>query len=176
MPSTQKLAIALLGTVLACASVQRPTLVGSTAPHLALHSAEGQPVELIEDGRPTLLVFFSSWCAPSRHEAPRLVELARRYSARGLRVVGVAVGEVEGDDGVRQFVEQAHVEFPIALATPAAMRAYGELSATPAVFLVGRGGKVEGQLAGMRQMSQLEGMLAALLGPDRTTSAALPAR
>ena len=131
----------------------------------------GGIVQLVEPGQPTLLVFFSSWCAPSRHEAPRLVDLARRYAPRGLRVIGVAIGEVEGKEGLARFAEEARVEFPIVLGSPAATRAYGEMPVTPTVLLVGKAGTVVGQLSGMRQMGQLEGMLDNMLNGVHASAA-----
>jgi thiol-disulfide isomerase/thioredoxin len=168
-------AAALAATVaLACAGGQRPPapppLVGTTAPSLKLRTLQGRKVQLVEPGQPTLLVFFSSWCAPSRHEAPRLQDLAHRYAARGLRVVGVAIGEVEGKEGPARFVEEASVEFPIALGSPEVARAYGEMPVTPTVLLVGREGTVVGQLSGMRQMRQLESMVARLVNGEQASA------
>jgi thiol-disulfide isomerase/thioredoxin len=39
--------------------------------------------------RYTLLIFWSTWCAPCMGELPHEVELANRYEAAGLRVIGI---------------------------------------------------------------------------------------
>ncbi len=42
------------------------------------------------------LNFFATWCGPCRVETPSIVALSKKYAARGLRVVGVDVGEDMG--------------------------------------------------------------------------------
>jgi peroxiredoxin len=141
---------------------KQPDLVGLSVPALELHTFDGQPVRLVEPGRPTLLVFLGTWCAPSRVEADRLVDLARRYQARGLRVVGVAVGETEGTEGVRRFAEQRDIPFPIVMGTPEARGAFGGTPVTPTAFVVGREGRIESQVVGMLEMSGLESAVSQL--------------
>lgn len=62
-------------------------LIGKPAPVLALAPlAAGGEAAVDPAGRPYLVNFFASWCAPCELEHPRLMELA----ALGVPVVGVA--------------------------------------------------------------------------------------
>jgi thiol-disulfide isomerase/thioredoxin len=138
-------------------------MVGRAAPALELSTFDGRRVQLVELGHPTLLVFMASWCAPSKAEAERVAELARRYRRRGLRVVGVAIGEDEGPEAVRRFVEQRNIPFPVVMGTPEARAAYGGTPVTPTVFIVGPEGRIERQVVGMREMGGLEAAVARLM-------------
>jgi thiol-disulfide isomerase/thioredoxin len=43
-------------------------------------------------GKPTVVVFWASWCGPCKKEAPEVVKLARSYGAR-VHILGVNAGE-----------------------------------------------------------------------------------
>ena len=138
-------------------------LVGQAAPALVLKTFDGRSLRLVEKGQPTLLVFLASWCAPCRAEADRLVDLERRFHPRGLRIVGVAIDEPEGPDAVRRFAEERGINFPIVMGTSETSRAYGGTPVTPTAFLVGKEGRIEGQVVGMREMSYLESAVERLI-------------
>ena len=64
-------------------------------------------------GSYVLLNFWATWCAPCRIEMPALERLHQELADRGLRVVGVDVGE-ETDD-VKRFVEETGITFEIVI-------------------------------------------------------------
>lgn len=71
-------------------------------------------------GKVTLVEIFGSWCPNCHDEAQYLAELERRYSASGLKVVGLAF-ELTGDfqrdaTQVRRYVERFDVGYPVLLA------------------------------------------------------------
>lgn len=65
------------------------------------------------DGRPTLVNFWATWCAPCIREMPLLQHLADRYAGR-LNVVGIAVDE---PGRVGEFVDRLGIEYPILIGT-----------------------------------------------------------
>ena len=71
-------------------------------------------------GRVRLIQLFGSWCPNCHDEAPYLVELDRRYRARGLSILGLAfelTGDLERDTRqVQRFKERYGVEYPILVA------------------------------------------------------------
>lgn len=75
-------------------AVPRP---GDPAPPFTLAGTDGKPLSLASlRGRPVYLNFFATWCGPCRVETPDIVALSKAYAGRGLRVVGIDVGEDPG--------------------------------------------------------------------------------
>ena len=88
----------LLATVLLLAApalaIPRP---GEAAPPFTLSTADGKTIgNAGVRGKPVYLNFFATWCGPCRVETPSIVALSKKYAARGLRVVGIDVGENAG--------------------------------------------------------------------------------
>jgi thiol-disulfide isomerase/thioredoxin len=89
---------------------------GDPMPEIALPGLDGRIVRLPEDfrGRPLLLNFWASWCAPCLEEMPALQRFAGEQ-AGNVRVVGIALDEAEA---VRGFLAHTPVDYPILLDSP----------------------------------------------------------
>lgn len=98
---------------------------------LALHTLRGRPV---------VLNFWASWCAPCRAEMPLLVRLHGVYRSRGVEFVGVDVEDDAAD--ARQFMAQYHVDFPVVDATDQRIvTAYG-LTGLPTTVIIDADGVI----------------------------------
>lgn len=88
------LAAALLALAAPALAIPRP---GDAAPPFSLSTADAKTVSNATlHGKPVYLNFFATWCGPCRVETPSIVALSKKYAPRGLRVVGVDVGENAG--------------------------------------------------------------------------------
>jgi peroxiredoxin len=113
---------ALVAAALPAAAIPRP---GDPAPAFRLTTADGKTIA--NDtfrGKPVYLNFFATWCGPCRVETPSIVSLSKKYAARGLRVVGIDVGESAGM--AMGFVQDFRVPYPLAVDADNSTRAtYG---------------------------------------------------
>jgi thiol-disulfide isomerase/thioredoxin len=64
-------------------------------------------------GRPLLLNFWASWCAPCVREMPALEQFHQAWRGQGWQVLGLAI---DGPTAVRDFLGRVQVSFPIGLA------------------------------------------------------------
>ncbi len=64
-------------------------------------------------GKPLLINFWATWCAPCLRELPAIDQFHRQYQARGWQVIGLAI---DGPTPVREFLGRIKIGFPIGLA------------------------------------------------------------
>lgn len=63
-------------------------------------------------GRPLVINFWATWCAPCVREMPALDRFARTVAARGVQVLGLAADQ---RNAVQEFLLATPVSYPIAL-------------------------------------------------------------
>jgi peroxiredoxin len=90
-----------------------------------------------------LVDFWATWCGPCVAEIPAIRAHYDKYHAAGFEVVGVSLDDDPA--ALREFVAEKEIPWPVILDSrdPRASLAdrYG-IKAIPAMFLVGRDGKV----------------------------------
>lgn len=67
-------------------------------------------------GRPLVINFWATWCAPCVKEMPELDRFARTFSGQGWQVLGVAIDQLPA---VQAFLQRTPVGFPIVVADTA---------------------------------------------------------
>ncbi len=84
----------------------REAKVGSLAPEFELAKLDGSKVSLNDfSGKPAVLVFWTAWCPSCKEEAPHINQLAAEYESKGVRVLGINIGEGEArvKEGIKDF-------------------------------------------------------------------------
>ncbi len=77
-------------------------------------SPTGEVLRLADfQGKPLVLNFWATWCAPCVEEMPLIDAFYRQNSAKGWQVLGLAVDQ---PSRVRQFLTQHAVSYPVGLA------------------------------------------------------------
>ena len=61
-------------------------------------------------GRPLLINFWATWCAPCRREIPLLKTLRHERAADGVEIVGIAV---DFRDAVQHFAREMSIDYPV---------------------------------------------------------------
>lgn len=95
----------------------------------------------------TLIDFWATWCSPCVDQMPRLDEMYRTYSGRGLQVLGFTRLYSEGEAGaelqeITDFVARLNVTYPILIAEADTVHRSYFVSALPTAVLVDEKGVV----------------------------------
>lgn len=123
-----------------------------------LNDIDGNPRDFSEwGGRPRLLNFWATWCAPCRREIPLLKAFQDEQPDDGILVMGIAV---DFPEDVAVYAEAAEFNYPILVGEQDAM-AVAESSgidfiAMPFTMIVARDGRFLGAYLGELHREQLD--------------------
>ncbi|MGH7021882.1 MAG: redoxin family protein [Brevundimonas sp.] len=104
------------------------------APALTLAALDGPPVDLAsDDGRPTVINLWATWCAPCRREMPALAQAERAHP----EIRFLLINQGEDADGVQAFLQREGLAFDHVLFDPAmtTQRHYRTLGIPVTLFL-----------------------------------------
>ena len=142
------------------------TRPGHRAHAFNLKDLDGKPYELKmlnEKGRVVHVVFWATWCFPCVEEIPQLREAYAKYRDRGLEVLGVVVNISQTREGVRSFMEDYKINYPILWDDAQIAHRYG-VSQLPQNFLIGKDGII--RHSGSSLPSDYHAVLEEMLGTN----------
>lgn len=116
-------------------------------------------------GKVVVLNFWATWCVPCRHEMPMLGEIERKYSEKGLVVLGASLDDAKTQPQVQPFGENSRIPFPLLVgATTEQMQSLGLGEAIPATAFFDADGKLVARVLGELDKSELEHRIEWMLG------------
>lgn len=138
---------------------------GDKAPDFALLNIDGKSTMKLSDytNKPTLLVFWVSWCPHCQREAPILDKLYRQYKDNGLNIVGVSVDD--SIDPAKTFIIRYGLSFPNAFAGTEkgrAVLANYDINGVPVIFILDKNGVVKAHYVGETDETVIRNQLALL--------------
>lgn len=143
---------------LASGSAPQPVpSLDAPAPSFELSNLSGESIQL-EDyrGKPVLLNFWATWCAPCALEMPAFQSRFEEY--RGELAV-VAVNNAEDPADVQAFVDEMELTFDILLDPAAEVQRLYQVRGYPTSFLIDADGVIRIQHIGLMSENQLDGYL-----------------
>jgi len=115
----------------------KPKQIPDTLPDITLADMDGKPTTLKSfGGRPLMVNFWATWCAPCRREIPLLNQIRMQRKAQNAEIVGVAV---DFKEDVLKFLQTTPLKYPLLIGEEdglAAAEAFGMGMAFPfSVFI-----------------------------------------
>jgi peroxiredoxin len=136
---------------------------GDVAPTFDAPGLDGGRVRLADyRGRPVILTFFASWCAPCEQELPHLNDALAEHADEGLAVLGVNFDEALAQDS-RDFRERLDATWPAGDDPDGVVAAAYGVRTLPVTFFIGPDGRIVDRGFGLTTEEALAEPLANLL-------------
>lgn len=88
-----------------------PAKIPDRLPDFSLKNREGNATSITTwAGKSLVINFWATWCAPCRREIPLLQDVSRKWSARDVAVVGIAV---DHRDQVVAYADELKIGYPL---------------------------------------------------------------
>jgi thiol-disulfide isomerase/thioredoxin len=141
------------------------TIPADAAEQLVFRELDGAERRLSEHrGSVVVLNFWATWCIPCREEMPLLGNIQKRYTERGVVVIGASTDDESTALQIPSFVQKIGINFPVWKgATTEHMQALGMGTGLPVTAILDQNGQLVFRLLGIVQKKDLETRLEFLL-------------
>lgn len=131
---------------------------GKKAPKFSFETIEGKKVSLDDyKGKPVLVNFWATWCAPCKLEMPWFEEFQKKYAAQGFNIIGLSDDDLEvSKDQIAKAAKKLGVTYPILLSYKKIDKEYGDFELLPMSFYVDANGVIVEQAAGLGSKDDIE--------------------
>jgi len=139
------------------------TQVGDMAVDFQFLDMDGGPTSLSElRGSPVVVNFWASWCGPCAFEMPHLQGIYDDYTADGLKVLAVNIGEDE--EAVARFMVAGGYSMPVLLDSGGEVARQYSIISLPTTLFIDKDGIIQGKKIGaFIYREQLETELARIM-------------
>lgn len=128
------------------------------APDFALPSVDGSMVRLSDyQGKVIMVDFWATWCPPCQEMIPVLSKLHKRYSMKGLVILGISLDQ-EGLEVLGPYVYENRIPYKVLIGNDQLKRAFGVIS-IPTLFIIDREGRLVRKMMGYHSYGELESQL-----------------
>lgn len=117
---------------------------GFQAPDFELTSLEGKTYRLSDlRGRPLLVNFWASWCAPCRSEMPAMERVYQQYREQGFLILAVNSTHQDQASKAGAFTAELGLSFPILLDQDGSISGLYRVRALPSSFFIDERGTIK---------------------------------
>jgi thiol-disulfide isomerase/thioredoxin len=146
----------------------QPAVIPEFRPEITLADRGGQPRALSEwDGKPLIVNFWATWCAPCRREIPMLNALAGNEAYAGFEIIGIAI---DFREDVLKYLGKMPIDYTVLIGEQdglAAARAFGmESIGLPFTAFTDRRGRIVTIHVGELHLPQAQVILSAIREVD----------
>jgi thiol-disulfide isomerase/thioredoxin len=124
-------------------AVSAKAVSSEMAPDFSVTTLDGKTIiNASLQGKPTLLMFWASWCGTCQHELPNVKALYEQHKAKGLQAV--AIGFQDEETNIRGYVKahQSAFLFPVAYDTRNRVSTIFRARGTPTFVLLDAQGRI----------------------------------
>lgn len=120
----------------------RGTEIGQTAPDFELEKTDGGKISFKDlEGKPAVLVFWTAWCPVCKEEAPHINRLAAEFEPKGVKVVGINIGE--SDARIAEGIKDFGIKYAVAKDRDTTVSKNYKVIGTPTVVFLDKKGEVK---------------------------------
>lgn len=142
---TAGIALFVVALVVTSALMCAALSVGNKAPDFKLSSFDGKTIQLSDyTDKPTVLVFWASWCPHCVRELPVMDKLYKSYQGK-VNFIGIDLDSSAATG--KNWATSHHISFPIAAASGGVAGNY-QVTGIPSIFIIDKGGILKAKYAG----------------------------
>jgi cytochrome c biogenesis protein CcmG, thiol:disulfide interchange protein DsbE len=133
--------------------------IGFKAPAFSLSGLDNMTYSLKQTkGKPTVLMFWASWCQYCAAEAPELVELYDQYKDK-LEIYAINLTSQDSFDRANAFVEKHNFTFPVPLDEEGTVAKAYRVLATPTIYFINKEGIITDMAQGSISPEQFQKLM-----------------